>query len=196
MQAGIVAFIAALAASAAGPLHGQTKKAASLTGCLDEQPGSQYVLRDERNLDLIATLEAHGFKTEIFAQYLGQKVTVDGEHVEGAKPVFRVRRITRVARSCAPENAATQPAAPELIGRNSSETGCLDEQPGPRYVLRGEEQLKVLVELEADGKSPENFARYLGQKMTVYGDRYRQGSREFIRVRKVERVAGTCRAAP
>jgi hypothetical protein len=198
MRTVIVAFLAVLAASVAAPLEAQTKKPEALTGCLDEQPGSRYVLRDERQLQILANLEAQGFKTEIFAQYLGQKVTVHGERVTtGAEPVFRVRRIVRVAPSCAPPGESAAPAtAPEVVSRNTTATGCVDEQPGPKYVLRSEEQLKLLVELEADGMDPENFARYLGQRVTVHGDRYRDGSREFMKVRKIERLSGSCRPSP
>ena len=195
MQTVRFAFLAVLAASIAGSLSAQTKKPEALTGCLDEQPGTQYVLRDERQLQILATLEAQGFKTEIFAQYLGQKVTVHGERVTaGERPLFRVRRITRVAPSCAPPGESAAPVGqPEVVARNTTVTGCVDEQPGPKYVLRGEEQLKLLVELEAEGMDPENFARYLGQRVTVHGDRYRDGSRDFMKVRKIERLSGSCR---
>jgi hypothetical protein len=33
----------------------------------------------------------------------------------------------------------------------------------------------------------------MGQRVTAHGDRYRDGSREFMKVRKVERLSGSCR---
>ena len=178
-----------LAASAASPLCGQTKKAEALTGCLDEQADSQYVLRDQQQLQLLAILEAEGFKNEIFAQYVGHKVTVEGARAaKGTGTVFRVRRITRVAPTCAPEQAA----APELVARNVTATGCVDEQPGPKYVLLGEERRFVL-ELEAESSDTESFARYLGRRVTAHGDKHRTGSGELMKVRKIERLEGRCR---
>ncbi len=47
---------------------------AVVIGCMDEQPGPQYVLRDPKDLRLVAALRPVGFKAEVFAKYLGQKV--------------------------------------------------------------------------------------------------------------------------
>ena len=76
--------------------------ATSLSGCVDEQEG-HYVLVDDRNLSLVADLEADGFPTEGFAKHLGQKVTVRGTSNSGStRPVFKVRSIETISETCAP----------------------------------------------------------------------------------------------
>ena len=75
---------------------------ASLTGCVDEKEG-RYVLVDDRNLDLVAVLEADGFPTESFAKHVGHKVTVKGTSSPGTTyPVFKVRSIETLSDTCAP----------------------------------------------------------------------------------------------
>ncbi|MGA7240125.1 MAG: hypothetical protein WBY44_30865 [Bryobacteraceae bacterium] len=83
------------------------KKAApsgtSLTGCVDEQAG-RYILTDDRDLTPIANLEADGFPQEGFAKHMGHKVTVRGTSVPGdPRPTFKVRSITTVSETCAPQ---------------------------------------------------------------------------------------------
>lgn len=96
----------------------QTKKAeqkkkpggASLTGCVDQQDG-QFVLVDDRDLKVVASLDAEGFPVEGFAKHVGQKVIVRGVAASsaagsgdsgGARPVFKVRTIETVSETCAP----------------------------------------------------------------------------------------------
>jgi hypothetical protein len=77
--------------------------AASLTGCMDEHDG-RYILTDDRELKPIANLEADGFPQEGFAKHLGHKVTVRGSSTPGDPwPTFKVRSITLVNESCAPQ---------------------------------------------------------------------------------------------
>lgn len=76
---------------------------ASLTGCVDEQDG-RYVLTSDRDMNPIANLEADGFTQEGFAKHLGHKVTVRGTSIPGdPRPTFRVRNITMVSETCAPQ---------------------------------------------------------------------------------------------
>ena len=42
--------------------------------------------------------------------------------------------------------------------RSATLTGCLDEQPGPQYVLRGVIQLKLIAKLEPEGFPVQEFA--------------------------------------
>jgi hypothetical protein len=75
----------------------------SLTGCVDEQDG-RYILTDDRELTPIANLEADGFPQEGFAKHMGHKVTVRGTSVPGdPRPTFKVRSITTVSETCAPQ---------------------------------------------------------------------------------------------
>jgi hypothetical protein len=79
---------------------------ASLTGCVDQQDG-QFVLVDDRDLKVVANLDAEGFPAEGFAKHVGSKVTVRGiSTTGGARPVFKVRTIETVSETCAPQ--ATQ----------------------------------------------------------------------------------------
>jgi len=92
----------------------QTKKAeqkkkpegASLTGCVDQQDG-QFVLVDDHDLKVVASLDSEGFPVEGFAKHVGQKVTVRGvaasSNSGGARPVFKVRTIETVSETCAPQ---------------------------------------------------------------------------------------------
>ncbi|MGA3237008.1 MAG: hypothetical protein ABSG03_11925 [Bryobacteraceae bacterium] len=76
----------------------------SMTGCIDEQDG-HYVLTNDRDLALIAVLEADGFPTEAFAKHVGHKVTVRGTAIPGGThPTFKVRGIAMVSDTCAPQH--------------------------------------------------------------------------------------------
>lgn len=78
---------------------------ASLTGCVDQQEG-QYVLVDDRDLKVVATLQAEGFPEEGFAKHVGQKVTIRGTNKpEGTRAIFKVRSIETVAETCSPQAA-------------------------------------------------------------------------------------------
>jgi len=75
----------------------------SMTGCIDEQDGT-YVLTNDRDLALIAILQADGFPTEAFAKHVGHKVTVRGTTIPGGThPTFKVRSIAAVSDSCTPQ---------------------------------------------------------------------------------------------
>lgn len=97
--------------STATPLRAQTtetKKSpkkpegASLTGCVDQQDG-QFVLVDDHDLKVIATLDADGFPEEGFAKHVGHKVTVRGINTPGAtRAVFKVRTVETVSDNCEP----------------------------------------------------------------------------------------------
>jgi hypothetical protein len=78
---------------------------ASLTGCVDQQEG-QYVLVDDHDMKVVATLQAEGFPTEGFAKHVGQKVTVRGtNNPEGTRTIFKVRSIETMSQTCAPQAA-------------------------------------------------------------------------------------------
>jgi hypothetical protein len=106
------ALVFAIGSSNAAPApqqdKGQPKKESkasdSMTGCVDEQSG-RYVLTNDRDLALIAILEADGFPTEAFAKHMGHKVTVRGTVIPGgtgAQPTFKVRSVVPVSDTCAP----------------------------------------------------------------------------------------------
>jgi hypothetical protein len=154
-----------------------------LTGCVDEQEGPVYVLRGDRVLRPLAKLEPVGFDVENFARYLGKKITVTGDYGPKSQlPVFRVRSVEVVSEQCAPvplagakASAGETPAgaartAPAPSKKPGEFTGCVDELPGPKYVLRSDDGLRIVAQLETAGFNPEDlFARHLGHKVTVRG---------------------------
>ena len=81
---------------------GAGPRAATMTGCVDEDNGT-YVLTEDRNLRRIAELQAVGFDREGFANFLGNKVRVQGELSSSTPtPLLKVRSIQRIADVCAP----------------------------------------------------------------------------------------------
>jgi hypothetical protein len=196
----VAGLLAACAASQAA-----AKKSTQLTGCIDERPGPRYVLRGDQQLRLIALLEPSGFPVQGFAKYLGQKVIVTGElGSEGEPPVMKVKRIKRVSSYCAPAGPETKDVSappsqrpePRQLSAAKTEIGCIDEQPGPRYVLRGDRQLKLLLHLEPEGFPVEGFAKYLGRKVEVHGRTYTVGDRTVMQVSKVRQLSGVCAPQP
>jgi len=86
------------------PKKEQSKSNDSMTGCVDEQAG-RYVLTNDRDLALIAILQADGFPTETFAKHVGHKVTVRGTAIPGGThPTFKVRSIAAISDTCAPQH--------------------------------------------------------------------------------------------
>lgn len=74
----------------------------------------------------------------------------------------------------------------------SAVTGCLDERPGPSYLLREEGTLKTVADLQAEAFPIEGFAKYLGQKVTVKGRWSGAGEKLVLQVRTIERIADEC----
>jgi hypothetical protein len=76
---------------------------ASLTGCVDQQDG-QFVLVEDHEMKVVASLDAEGFPVEGFAKHVGHKVVVRGISTPGdTRPVFKVRTIETVSETCAPQ---------------------------------------------------------------------------------------------
>jgi hypothetical protein len=64
------------------------KKAADtqvITACLDEK-ADYYVLRTDDTLKEVAVLEPVGFEKQIFARYVGHKVSISGELNSSSQP--------------------------------------------------------------------------------------------------------------
>lgn len=90
------------------------------------------------------------------------------------------------------EQSAKQKKAPARKARQSSLTGCIDQQEG-RYVLIHDQSRGLLASLEADGFPPEGFAKYLGHKVTVRGTSSPAGAEQPVfKVRSIEAVADSC----
>jgi len=84
------------------------KKAANtqaVTGCLDEKADA-YVIRSGDMLKELATLEPVGFEKQLFARFVGHKVTISGElDTSTEPPTLRVKsyaNIKDIADMCIP----------------------------------------------------------------------------------------------
>lgn len=168
----------------ATPQSTSSGKSATLTGCLDEQPGPQYVLRGLNELRPVAKLEPDGFAVQAFAKYLGRKVSVKGRLTSDSDPaVMRVRTIKALSGPCAlPETSQVRTA---VTGKSEVKTltGCIDEQPGSRYTLIGAEKREVRAELEAIGFAAQNFARFLGHSVSIRGEVLSDRTPPLIRIK-------------
>ena len=89
-----------------------------------------------------------------------------------------------------------------LMGQESSQTptrltGCLDERPGPQYVIRSESELRLLAEIAATGDAAQQFAKYLGHRVEVTGTVVSKDSTRDvpqIRVTRIRDISPTCTA--
>ncbi len=71
----------------------------TLTGCVDEQPGEQYVLLDPDDMKQTTILEASGFPNTGFARFLGHTVRVTGRQ-DGSS--VKVSKIISIRDTCSP----------------------------------------------------------------------------------------------
>jgi hypothetical protein len=79
----------------------------------------------------------------------------------------------------------TTPSSPKT--NQETMTGCLDQR-GERYVLTSETDMTAVTQLKGKGFSDDNFARYIGQKVTIQG----KANGSIFEVVKVTKVADTC----
>ena len=82
--------------------------------------------------------------------------------------------------------------APPPPAKPGTVTGCLDEQPGPQYVLRGEDELGLLMQLEPQGFPVTGFAKYLGKKVELRGRVSQQGETRTMKVTSIRTIAEAC----
>src|SRR4051794_21891173 len=73
----------------------------------------------------------------------------------------------------------------------STMTGCIDQR-GEQYVLTGDKELNAVAVLHGEGFSDDNFARYVGHKVSVEGTSSRETEILTVRVRKITDIADTC----
>jgi hypothetical protein len=87
----------------------------------------------------------------------------------------------------APETKRGKHPTPRSEDAKQEITGCLDQR-GERYVLKSKEDMKEVTALKGKAFSDDNFARYVGHTVTVYGSK----DRDVFQVMKVVNVADTC----
>ena len=76
-------------------------------------------------------------------------------------------------------------------GRQEALTGCVDEQEG-KYVLLDDRMMQKLADLETAIASGEDvFAKHLGHKVIVKGNKT-SGQESVFRVTSIEEVAAVC----
>ena len=92
----------------AQPAQKQKRAANSqvITACLDEK-ADYYVLRTDDTLKELAVLEPVGFEKQIFARYVGHKVSISGELNNASQPptlrVTSPAHIKDISDMCVPE---------------------------------------------------------------------------------------------
>jgi len=178
---------------------------ASFTGCLDEDAGARYVLRDSRELGPLVWLAAGGcFDNQSFAKYLGGRITVRGDvRSESGHKILRVDSpgdITRVSEVCVPQpqNMTAKQQSGDAIGPRKAQastrsvTGCLDENPGPQYLLRGERELKPILMLDPKGYPVEAFAKHLGKRVEVTGKVFSEEPVPRMEVGRITDLSDSC----
>jgi hypothetical protein len=75
-------------------------------------------------------------------------------------------------------------------------TGCVDERDG-QYVLTNDTNLQTVARLQPEAGSPDdNFARYMGHKVTLRGKLSREGTPPVMMVQSVVPVSDMCAANP
>lgn len=90
--------------------------------------------------------------------------------------------------------------APAQTGKSAkpaktSLNGCVDERDG-QYVLTNDTTLQPTARLQPAAGSPEdNFARFMGHKVTVRGKLSKQDPLPVVTVESIESVSETCAPA-
>ena len=91
--------------------------------------------------------------------------------------------------AASPQAGKVKPAA------KASLTGCVDEHDG-QYMLTNDTNLQPTARLKPAAGSPEdNFARFMGQKVTVKGALSKEEPLPVMTVESVQTVSQTCAPA-
>jgi hypothetical protein len=91
--------------------------------------------------------------------------------------------------------AASPQAGKAKTAAKASLTGCVDEHDG-QYVLTNDTDLKPTARLQPAAGSPEdNFARFMGQKVTVRGTLSSEQPLPIMTVENLKPVSQTCAPA-
>ena len=87
----------------------------------------------------------------------------------------------------APQTEQAKPSRQTQKAKQTTITGCLDQR-GDRYVLSSESDMSKLTTLKGKAFSDDNFARYIGHKVTVHGTL----NAESFEVTKIDNISDTC----
>jgi hypothetical protein len=78
--------------------------------------------------------------------------------------------------------------------KTTSLTGCLEEQPGPKHMLRDVKKMKVIAELEQVIFPVGTFAKYVGKQVRLQGRLSAGNDPVIMRVRGIKGLSGPCAA--
>jgi hypothetical protein len=94
--------------------------------------------------------------------------------------------VLAITLSAAPQQTPKEPPAPSKRVQTEM-SGCVDQQK-EEFVLTSPADMTVLARLKGKGFADDNFARYIGQKVSVRG--YATG--RVFEVVKIVKLADTC----
>jgi hypothetical protein len=131
-----------------------------------------------------------GSPFESFAKCLGKNVRVNGRLSSESDPaVMRVRTIKVLSGACTPADTPpeTRGTGSGSLGKSDVKTltGCVDEQPGPKYVLIGPENKDVRAQLEPMGFTVQNLARFLGHSVSIRGELFAEQNPPLMRIKQL-----------
>jgi hypothetical protein len=86
--------------------------------------------------------------------------------------------------SASPQSAAANQSAPAEKGKPVTLEGVVDESGG-KFVLANPDNVEPMAELHGRGFSDDNFARFVGLRVTVKGDLVEEGGRKRLYVRNL-----------
>src|SRR2546428_689275 len=76
--------------------------------------------------------------------------------------------------------------------RNGTLTGCVEEQPGPKYVLCDVKRGKLIAELDPIVFPGQSLAKYVGRQVRLQGRLPSGADPRVMRVRTIKTLSGPC----
>jgi hypothetical protein len=83
------------------------------------------------------------------------------------------------------------PKAKKSSAATEAITGCVD-QSGEKYILRSLSGAATVATLRGKAFSDDNFARYVGHKVTVHGARQKEGESVVVHVTRIDDAGAGC----
>ena len=89
----------------------------------------------------------------------------------------------------------SRPSRSAGVENVTTSTGVVD-QVGDKFVLAGEEAIRPRAVLRAEGFSPDNFARFVGQRVEIRGRLISEGDQKILVVKSVRDIKRIDRTPP
>ena len=93
-----------------------------------------------------------------------------------------------IAGSAQEKNAPQKKKSPAPI---ETIAGCID-QSGEKYILRSLSGAATVATLRGKAFSDDNFARYVGHKVTVHGAKQKEGDSLVVHVTRIDDAGAGC----